>query len=350
MNGFGEIGGDGERKLAEAAGWRVRLTEAGVDSTLEFDLWLRIPGNREAWEQVSRSWNYLDSIADTPDVMAVRQAALADAKRAGLRPGTIMLSLPRLVRSFVPLAAAVLMVAILGSGGYWWINQPDDYRTAVGERRVITLADGSKLSLDDHSEVTVPYGAHERSLHLLGGQARFDVAHDKSRPFTGVAGNQKVIATGTAFNIEMSGPRVLVTLIEGHVVVLDENGTAQGMAMSAWPHRIELKAGQQLSTGPAVPPEISQANIQRVTAWTNGQLMFDDEPLSSVVERVNRYSGTRIVIDDPKVGTMRISGVFNAGDANGFVEIVSHYLPVRAVTVDAHTIALQSQKKEGGAL
>jgi transmembrane sensor len=347
MNGFGDIHDDAERRLAEAARWRVRLAEAGAESTLEFEAWLDGRGNRQAWEQVSRPWNSFD--AQAPELEAARQAALADAGRARRRLGSI-LAMPRLIRPLGALAAAALVLAMLGSGGYWWLNRPDDYRTTVGERRVITLADGSKLSLDANSEVTVHYAAHERSLHLLSGQARFDVAHDKSRPFTVVAGNQKVIATGTAFNIEMAGPRVLVTLIEGHVVVLDESGTTQGMLTPAWPHRIELKAGQQLSTGPAVPPEILQANIQRVTAWTNGQLMFDDEPLSSVVDRLNRYSGTHIVIDDPRVGAMKISGVFNAGDAAGFVEIVSHYLPVRAVTLDTHTIALQSQKKEGGAL
>lgn len=349
MNGIGDIRDDGDRQLAEAARWRVRLSEADVSSTLEFETWLNGPGNRQAWEKVSRSWTYFDTVAHAPEMIAARQAALGDAERAGRHLGGI-LARSRLVRPLATLAAAVLVLAILGSGGYWFMNRPDDYRTAVGERRVITLADGSKLSLDANSEVTVRYAAHERSLHLLTGQARFDVAHDKSRPFTVVAGNQKVIATGTAFNIEMAGPRVLVTLIEGHVVVLDESGTAQGMLTPAWPHRIELKAGQQLSTGPAVPPEISQANIQHVTAWTIGQLMFDDESLYSVVDRVNRYSGTHIVIDDPRVGAMKISGVFNAGDAAGFVEIVSHYLPVKAVTLDAHTIALESQKKEGGAL
>ena len=109
-----------------------------------------------------------------------------------------------------------------GVGSYTWLNRPDDYQTAAGERRVVTLADGSRLSLDASSEVTVQYRKHARDLHLLKGQARFDVAHDKSRPFSVVAGNQRVIATGTAFNIDMAGPKVFVTLIEGHVVVVNE--------------------------------------------------------------------------------------------------------------------------------
>jgi transmembrane sensor len=218
------------------------------------------------------------------------------------------------------------------------MNRPDDYRTAIGERRVVTLSDGSKLSLDADSEVTVRYGKHDRSLHLLKGQARFDVAHDKKRPFSVVAGNQKVIATGTAFNIDIAGPKILVTLIEGHVVVLKNDGTAE------WSRAVELRAGQQLKAAPAAAPQIAPANIQRVTAWTVGQLMFDDEPLSSVIERVNRYGGTQIVIADSRVGDMKISGVFNAGDAMGFVEIVTHYLPVKAVSEGPNTIALQSKE------
>lgn len=330
-----------ERRLADAAQWRVRLTDSGLDTSPEFEAWLRIAENRAAWEQVSQPWDYFDRVAHAPEMIAARQAALADAKGTETR-----LARPATLRRLAQAVAAVFVVGVITTGGYWWLSRPDDYRANVGERRVITLSDGSKISLDADSEVTVRYSAHARSLQLLKGQARFDVAHDKSRPFSVVAGRQKVIATGTAFNIDMAGPKVLVTLIEGHVVVMDENGDA----MAVHPRSIELRAGQQLSAGPSAQPEIAKADIQRVTAWTIGQLMFDDEPLSSVVERVNRYGGTQIVIADPSVGAMKISGVFNAGDAMGFVEIVTHYLPVRAVSEGSHTIALQSQAKKEGAL
>jgi len=338
MNGLEDL----QARLVEAAAWRVRLTESGTRSTPEFEAWLQTAGNQAAWAQVSRTWNYFDEISQAPEIMAAREAALNDARRASRQQAR-----PALLRRFATLAAAALMIGIVGSGGYWWLNRPSDYSTAAGERRVVTLSDGSKLSLDADSEVTVRYEKSERSLRLLKGQARFDVAHDKKRPFSVIAGHQKVIATGTAFNIDMAGPKVLVTLIEGHVVVLD--GYEEGVA-PAQPKVIELKAGQQLSAAPRLPSEVAQANIQRVTAWTIGQLMFDDEPLSSVVERVNRYGGTQIIITDPKVGAMKISGVFNAGDVLGFVEIVTHYLPVRAVTEDPHTIALESQAKKDGAM
>jgi transmembrane sensor len=321
----------------------VRLSEAGVRSSPEFEAWLRDQDNQTAWDKISRSWNLFDDIADAPEMIAAREAALRHAKRSQNR-----LIPSRLLRPLGALAAAMLVIGVVGAGGAWWLNQPDDYQTAIGERRVVTLSDGSTLSLDANSEVTVRYGAHDRSLRLLKGQARFDVTHDKKRPFSVIAGNQKVIATGTAFNIDMAGPKILVTLIEGHVVVLEENGDAS--PAHAWPRTVELRAGQQLSAAPSAPPEIAAANIQRVTAWTIGQIMFDDEPLSSVVERVNRYGGTQIVVADSKVGAMKISGVFNAGDVLGFVEIVTHYLPVRAVSEGPHTIALQSEAKKRGTL
>jgi transmembrane sensor len=340
MNRF-ETTRDDDRHLTEAAMWRVRLTETGA--TPEFEAWLRDPENQAAWDMLSRPWSFFDEIADAPEMAAAREAAFADAKRAG-NP----FSLPNLLRPAAALIAATLIIGVVGIGAYWWMNRPTDYQTIAGERRVITLADGSKLSLDANSEVTVRYGKHDRSLHLLKGQARFDVAHDRKRPFSVVAGNQRVIATGTAFNIDMAGPKVLVTLIEGHVVVLEE---ASGIVSpQVAPRTISLQAGQQLTAAPRLPPEIAQANIRRVTAWTMGQLIFDDEPLSSVVERVNRYGGTQIVITDPQVGAMKISGVFNAGDVLGFVEIVTHYLPVKAISERSSTIALQSQPKKDGAL
>jgi len=329
-------------RLAEAAAWRVHLTEINADTTAEFEAWLANPANAQAWACVSRPWDFLSQQANESELVAARQAALGDARRASRRHVA-----PRLRRHAVGAIAAVLVAGVASWGSLQWLQRPDDYKTAPGERRIISLVDGSKISLDANSDVTVRYTKNSRELHLLRGQARFDVAHDVERPFSVQAGNQKVIATGTAFNIDMAGPKVLVTLIEGHVVVLDENVRSAAITINKprWPTSVELKAGQQLAAVDTAPPAIEPVDIQRVTAWTNGQVIFDNESLSSVVARVNRYTRTQVVISDPKVGAMRISGVLNAGDVNGFVDIVTHYLPVRAATNDAGDIALVSEAK-----
>ena len=333
------IAGLADVRLAEAAAWRVHLTEIDADTTAEFEAWLANPANTQAWAYVSHPWDYLSRQAHEPELVAARQAALGDAKRASRRH---MPPISR--RRAVGAIAAVLIAGVTFWGGVQWLQRPDDYRTAPGERQIISLADGSKISLDASSEVTVRYTKNSRELHLLQGQARFDVAHDVERPFSVLAGSQKVIATGTAFNIDMAGPKVLVTLIEGHVVVLDETVRSSAITLNR-PSSVELKAGQQLAAVDTAPPAVEPVDIQRVTAWTNGQVIFDNESLSSIVARVNRYTKTQVVISDPKVGAMRISGVLNAGDVGGFVDIVTHYLPVRAATNDAGDIALVSEAK-----
>ncbi|HEY2071604.1 MAG TPA: FecR domain-containing protein [Rhizomicrobium sp.] len=330
------------RRLAEAAAWRVHLTETDAPSTPDFEAWLSKPGNAASWEQVLGPWDYIDEHANEPALVAARQAALGHARRAHAQRRR-----SRDWRSLAAAIAAVVAIGGIGWGGVNWLNSPSDYETAFGERRVITLEDGSRISLDSASDVTVRYSRTARELQLVRGQARFDVAHDVERPFSVLAGNQKVIATGTAFNIDVTGPKVVVTLIQGHVVVLNEdkpNRAPVDMRAPASPHHtIELQAGQQLVALPEKPPALAPANIQRVTAWTSGQLMFDNETLADVAARINRYTTNPIIIDDPKVASMRISGVFNTGDVAGFVDIVTHYLPVQAVTGETGAIALKKK-------
>lgn len=322
-----------EARLAEAVRLRVRLAELGVDSTPESEAWLREPENFAAWVQVSEPWEFLDEQADAPEALAARRQALQSLRQNRMSPH------PHGWHYAIGGIAAILILGILVWAGVGWLQRPADYATALGERRVVTLDDGSRVSLDSDSEVTVRYTDTARILHLLRGQARFDVAHDVERPFSVLAGGEKVIATGTAFNIDLSGNGVLVTLIEGHVVVVDEKAVSMPSR-----RQISLESGQQLTALAQKEPAVEHANIQRVTAWMNGQLIFDNEPLSQVVARVSRYTKVPIAIRDPQVAAMRISGVFNTGDLDGVVDTVTQYLPVRAVNENG-TILLEKGSK-----
>jgi transmembrane sensor len=329
-----------EKALVEAASWRLRLSELGTESTPEFGLWLARPENAAAWAQISAPLDFLTEHADAPELVGIRRAALDNANRA---PG-VRYALLRDWRRIAVGIAAVLVLGIMTWTVVQRFNSPQDYATMLGERRVITLADGSHVSLDSDSEVTVQYTNSARLLHLVRGQARFDVAHDVERPFSVLAGGQKVIATGTAFNIDLNGSKVLVTLIEGHVIVVDERSPLGAMAIPELESRhrsVELTAGEQLSASSEGLPDVRPANIPRATAWINGRLIIDDEPLSQVVAQVNRYTTTPIKIDDSEISAMRISGVFNTGDIAGVLDIVTQYLPVRAVRETDGTIELK---------
>jgi len=244
------------------------------------------------------------------------------------------------------IAAAVVVVLVL-AGGVAALRLPTTYETAVGERRVITLSDGSRLSLDSNTKVTVRYSRRARMLNLERGRSRFDVAHDVTRPFSVTAGAETVIAVGTSFDVERLDGEVVVTLLEGKVVV---SPTKSDVAVPAenGPQRaklhdqpVKLSAGQQLVASTTNAPAITPANLQAATAWESGRLEIYDEPLNEVVARVNRYASDPILLD-PRIADLRVSGVFNAGDVNAFVDAVTTYFPVEAVA-DNGRISLRAR-------
>lgn len=309
------------RRLVEAAAWRMHLTEIEAETTEAFEAWLADPQNRAAWVRTEAPWAFMGDHATEPEVMAARRAALGDALDAPRRAERHW-GWPRV-------AAGAVVIGAIVWGGWLWRGMPAHYGTALGERRIIALADGSRVSLDSGSEVSVRYTEAARVLELIRGQARFDVARDVARPFSVRVRDRKIIATGTAFNVDLAGQTVLVTLIEGHVLVVGDNGATIPSQINM---PIELHMGEQLAALPAAAPRIARVDVEKTTAWQNGQMMFDNEPLSTVVARVNRYGATQIAIADPKVAELRISGVFNEGDISGFVDTVTHYLPLKATT------------------
>lgn len=329
------------RALTEAAAWRAHLHETSAQSSEAFEAWLAGDARNEAaWRRVCGPWDFFGEHATSPELMEARCAALGRAQRVVRRRWRPASLHGRMARYAV---AATVLLATASGLLFWNASRPDVYQTAPGERRVVTLVDGSQLTLDSRSEVSVRYTEGARNLTLVKGQARFDVAHDVDRPFSVLVADQKVIATGTAFNVDLMGRSVFVTLIEGRIVVLDKRPEPRAKTPSAevsaeklakLGQAIELTVGQQLMVAPAAAPSIATVNLERTTAWQNGQLVFEDEPLSTVVARVNRYSAHPLALADEKAAALRISGVFNTGDLDGFISTITHYLPVDADQTD----------------
>jgi transmembrane sensor len=324
---------DSER-LEQAVGWRVRLAESPELYAEELSSWLaQDPRNREAWRSAQASWDFLGEHATSPAVISLRRAALAYASNT-IRSQAVSSRLRRFPAWVA--TAAVIFVAVSALTA-WYLQRPDSYRTALGERRAVTLADGSQITLDSSSEVMVRYSANARALTLVRGQARFDVTHDVERPFTVTANGRRVVATGTAFDVDLLGSDFLVTLIEGHVVVLPQSKpvgsaerTSATRARSSDGSPIALDAGQQLVMSSHAAPRVTPVDIERVMAWEKGKIVFNDESLASVVERMNRYTSRRIDVADERVAALRISGMFHVGDVRGFVSTLTSYLPVKA--------------------
>ena len=331
--------------LADATLWRQRKDQGewSVDDEAEFEVWLQEDARHVlAYEMVGELCDFLDQHAASPALISERRALLGRFERQtrGRRTGraAVLRTPGRRAVAALLVAAALGAVVVLPA-----ISQGDVYRTGLGERRVIMLGDGSVLSLDAMSRVSVRYSKTERRLTLRRGQARFDVAHDTSRPFSVVARDRKVIATGTAFNIDMVSPEVRVTLIEGRVLVLPQ---ASGVLRPQPNTRqsVELHPGESLVAKASGPGSLVEpTDLAQVTAWQQGQLMFENEPLGQAVERLNRFTTRKLVVADATAAALPISGAFNAGDVKAFLEALDEFHPVQIVYGPDQVILQSSQ-------
>jgi transmembrane sensor len=319
---------DAARRLAAAAVWRARLAESDLDDSPELAAWIAADArNAAAWKQVQDPWALFGQQATAPEIIELRCRALAHAHEAGR--GRWVRSKRFAIAHRLGIAAGIVALAL--GGWVMWNQQPDVFSTRAGERRVVTLADGSQVALDSMSEVKVRYSAHARELALTSGQARFDVAHDVERPFSVTARDHRIIATGTSFNVDLFGPSVLVTLIEGHVIVSSSAPTLSLQAnIDSQISDIDLDAGEQVVFSPKAAPSVAHVNLGQATAWENGEVLFENDPLPVVVARINRYARQGVVLTDTQTSQLRISGVFHTGDIDGFVSTITAYLPVRA--------------------
>lgn len=325
-----------------AGAWCLKLADGDLTAaeTRDFDCWLEADAaHRNAFGDAVGIWHALEEASLTPGLVDLREAAFAHfrkANRARWRAGYGR-------RAVLAALAAAIGTLVIG-GGFWWWSEPDVYRTGVGERRVVVLEDGSKISLDAQTEVDVHYTQERRALRLAYGRAKFDVAKNPLRPFSVAAADKLVVATGTQFSVETLGNTVRVILYEGRVAVISSGASP----VSAVPVMVKAKAanveaaltpGRELIAPIASPvAEIVKVDPVRTLAWEGGQLVFVDEPLAAAVERVNRYADRKIVIADRKAAALLVNGVFTAGDTAAFVEGMTGVLPLSAETEDGQTV------------
>jgi transmembrane sensor len=328
MTAFRDLASDRQQRLEEAAGWRLKLTrDPSLKASAEYLRWCSDPSNANAGEAIGVAWSSVGTLEAAPEMLELRRQALARLRQAGARRWN-----PRTAK--IAAAAATLGLVMIGAAAlYLDLYRPTYYQTDIGERRIVALPDGSRISMDSDTRVSVTYQKTARSIALDRGRSRFDVAHDASRPFTVTAGPRTVMAVGTSFDVERLQSTVLVTLIQGQVVIRDTEAAA------ATP-MISLKPGEELVVARNVQPAIVTADPQVARAWEAGRLVFRDEPLGDAVARVNRYIAHAIEID-PSIASIRFSGVFNAGDTESFVSAVTSYFPVQASTAGNDNILLQ---------
>ncbi|WP_340265223.1 FecR family protein [Sphingobium mellinum] len=203
----------------------------------------------------------------------------------------------------------------------------DEIRTDIGEVRRVPLADGSVAVLNTASRLAVALQPKQRAIELKEGEAWFQVAHDKSRPFVVKAGTVRVRAVGTAFAVRRRAEGADVLVTEGVVETWIEG--QEGSIR-------RLVAGSRSYVADGVEPAKSTVEnmpqeLERTLAWRGGEIVLDGQTVAYAVSELNRYNRQRIIIGDVSIGQERLVGYFRTNDPATFADAVADMTGARIV-------------------
>lgn len=299
----------------EAADWHARLRRESLTEMEEarFRTWLAgNPARRREFDAISAMWEQLGALADSPEVL--NELAAAPAAPAPARTTHVSR------RTVIGWALAASVVATAGITSWQWLSAPELYATALGEQRIVPLGDGSVVTLNTSSKISVHFSRNQRRVELLEGQAIFAVAKDAARPFIVRAGGGETLAVGTEFDVYRRAQDTLVTLIEGRVTVTSPLAGSPTIA---------LTAGEAASYSARSAAQLTKVDLQRATAWRRRKLDWADTPLSEAISEANRYSNLKIELRGTGLADAKISGVFEAGRNDSVAEGVRAYYGLR---------------------
>jgi transmembrane sensor len=302
----------------EAAGWFARLQgEAATgDDWQAFERWLvASPANANAYERLEGLWVDLDYAPVTRE-LGGRPLLAAQRRLAQRRTSR---------RTWLGAGLAIAAGLVVAAGvGLWPSTGPSSqtYATAPGETRQITLADGSRIRLNAASKITVTLGRHVRQVRMADAEAAFNVAHDAARPFLIAVGDRQVRVVGTEFNLRHRADRVALTVRRG-VVEVRPVDAPQGEPM-------RVTVGQQLTHIEGQVGSILRiSDPEAAFAWTSGQLIYRDQPLSEVAADLGRRFAVPVRTADADTAALRFSGVLVTDNEQDVLRRLQAYAPVR---------------------
>jgi len=284
----------------EAAAWWARLraddfTQADADALRAWCA--RSPAHARAWRELRQVWQALDP-------------ALARAAAAPQRANVLAFPLRPGRRAFLgsALAAGVAVLALRPPLGAWPSLQElgADYRTGTGEQRQVALSQQMTVQMNTQTRIDV---RGPEAIELLGGEAEI-LASGARQPVSVVAGAGRLLAQSARFNVRHTDDAVCVTCLAGAVEVV-------------WQRRRQtLDAGQQLVYDERGVQAVTAAPKGEASAWRTGALSFAGQPLSQVVDEINRYRPGRVLLRNPELGRRLVRMRFSIRQMDGALAMI----------------------------
>lgn len=332
---------DKARARREAAQWVARL-DRGLSADEEAALreWLSADARHgEALLATAELWDKMEDLS--------RLSSLFDRPRQiSTRPAW---------RWPAAMAASIICLVL---AALWLlpVNPDSDplpvaghYETAVGEQAVVTLADGSELTLNTHSRVRVDYSREARILRLERGELHIAVAHDAERPLSVIVQDKIVQAVGTAFNLRITDHQHVELIVsEGKVAVREGIAGAESERQAR--RKLEAADVRAVNRGEKLVLNSDSRPVQKLDpvalsdtlSWREGKLIFRGETLAQALDEINRYTTTQFEFAEPALAEIRIAGLFQAGDVPGLLSALEQNFAIRADTLPGNRVRLSS--------
>jgi ferric-dicitrate binding protein FerR (iron transport regulator) len=217
------------------------------------------------------------------------------------------------VTMLLKVAAMLLLVSAIGIWGWNSYNHKQSEQfitvyTPAGRLKTLILPDGSKVSLNAASKISFPsrFTSENRKVTLVG-EAYFDVVHDPQKPFLIYTGKVKTQVLGTSFNVKAytNEPKITVAVITGKVGVM-----AGRLSVLLTPNQI---ADYNAKDGKLLKGTISDASALK--AWTNGQLVFRNQPFNEITRTLTRRYNTNIIIQNDRVAGAILNARFDKNES-----------------------------------
>lgn len=335
--------------LEEALEWRARLDDEEISDAdrRAFHSWLKRDLKHEwAFDHADRFWDASDRLgarlgAEQLDALSA-PLPVANPGKADPRP-----------RLWLSAAAAALIVCAVGIATLERsAREAAPQRTLVlqTDRGAITtfdLEDGSTMTLGAASAAEVSFTESERRVRLRQGDAFFKVTSDAARPFVVAVNQLQVEVTGTAFDIRGSGAVTEVAVEEGAVAVSFDGwaaarsgGASKTRGAQVLTAGYRLEASDDLGLGMA-----TRTRRDRIGAWRNDRLVFEDAPISEIVADLNRYLATPLVVTDAGVGAMTFSATIATRDLERFLATLAEVFPIDIARRDDGSRVLKPRKQ-----
>ncbi|WP_454761466.1 FecR family protein [Caulobacter segnis] len=306
--------------LQEAADWLTRLQRPEVEETdwLAFDAWLSEPGAQEAYDAIQAvDEEIFQRGSAVRGELAVPRRAVA-AKRG--------FTIDWRWLGGLGVAAAAAAVAIVVAPWGELLPQPDTlYTTAKGENRAVQLSDGSHIDLNTDSHLSVRFDKDARRVTVHDGQALFDVAHDKARPFLITAGDETVRVVGTKFDVRRRDGQLTVTVLRGLVEVATDGQESP----------VRLRPGQMLEhVEGAASIVVRNVAAEDQVGWRSGRLVYRDQSLGRIVSDMNHYFDRPLRLEGENTANLKFSGVLIVDGQDAMVRRLTSLMPIAATPTD----------------